>query len=92
MKIMIPVTVLRMVPQTGNRGTEDRKREFEKIMGMLRDWERGLPASFMSVETPETMSLPTVAILEHLDPIYYGSLNVAVAMGSPPFLGFQTYF
>lgn len=82
MKIMIPVTVLRMVPQTGNRGTEDRKREFEKIMEMLTEWEKGLPASFMTIDSPETTSLPNVPILQHLEPIYYGSLNVAVAMGS----------
>ena len=85
MKIMIPVTVLRMVPQTGNRGTEERKAEFDKIMEMLREWESNLPASFLSIDSPETMTLPPAPILQHLDPIYYGSLNVAVAMGISPF-------
>ena len=84
MKIMVPVTVLRMVPQTGNRGTDDRKEEYAKIIEMLRDWESELPASFLSIESPETIALPHAAILEHLDPIYYGSLNVAVAMGTFP--------
>lgn len=81
MKIMIPVTVLRMVPQTGNRGTEDRKSEFEKIKKMLHEWESNLPASFMSIDSPETTTLPPAAILQQLEPIYYGSLAVAVAMG-----------
>lgn len=86
MKIMVPVTVLRMVPQTGNRGTDDRKEEYAKIIEMLREWESELPASFLSIESPETMVLPHASILEHLDPIYYGSLNVAVAMGTLPVL------
>jgi hypothetical protein len=81
MQIMIPVTILRMVPQTGNRGTEDRKTEGQKIQGMLRQWEDSLPASFMEIDPPETMMLLDSAILQPLQPLYYASLRVAVAMG-----------
>jgi hypothetical protein len=87
MKIMVPVTVLRMVPRTGDRGTAERKREGEKIQEKLRDWERGLPASFQPIEAPEMMMILDDGILLHLDPIYYASLNIAVAMGTPlPFM------
>jgi hypothetical protein len=82
MKIMVPVTVLRMVPRTGDRGTAERKREGEKIQEKLRDWERGLPASFQPIEAPEMMMILDDGILLQLDPIYYASLNIAVAMGT----------
>lgn len=81
MKIMIPITILRMVPQTGNRGTEERKAEGQKIQEMLQGWEVSLPPSFMEIEPPETMMLLDTPILQHLQPLYYASLNVAVAMG-----------
>jgi hypothetical protein len=84
MQIMIPVTILRMVPQTGNRGTEDRKTEGQKIQEMLQQWEVSLPASFMEIDPPETMMLLDTAILQHLQPLYYASLSVAVAMGIFP--------
>jgi hypothetical protein len=81
MKIMIPVTVLRMVPRTGDRGTPERKAEGRKIQEMLRAWESSLPASFAPVENPDMMMLLDNSILQHLDPIYYSSLNIAIAMG-----------
>jgi hypothetical protein len=80
MKIMVPVTVLRMVPRTGNRGTPERAAKGEEIQEMLRVWENSLPGSFMSIEPPDTSSIQA-QILQHLQPIYYSSLNVAVAMG-----------
>ena len=86
MKIMVPVTVLRMVPRNGDRGTLERKRESEKIEEMLRNWERNLPLSFLEIEPPEMMMILDDAILQHLHPTYFGSLNVAVAMGITPSL------
>jgi hypothetical protein len=83
MKIMVPVTVLRMVPRTGNRGTPERAAKGDEIQEMLRVWESSLPGSFMPIEPPDTSSLPETPILNHLEPIYYNSLNVAVAMGIP---------
>ena len=84
MKIMVPVTVLRMVPRTGDRGTAERKRDGEKIQEKLRDWERNLPPSFQPIAPPEMMFLED-GILSQLEPIYYISLNVAIAMGTPSF-------
>lgn len=82
MKIMIPVTILRMVPQSGNRGTAERKAEGRKIQELLQGWETSLPPSFMEIEPPETMVLLDNPILQHLQPLYYASLNVAIAMGT----------
>jgi hypothetical protein len=80
MKIMVPVSVLRMFPTTGDRRTPERKAECERIHELLRRWEVSLPPSFDPIEGPETMM-----ILEdppaNLQPIYYATLNVAVAMG-----------
>jgi hypothetical protein len=81
MKIMVPVTVLRMVPRTGNRGTPERAAKGHEIQEMLRNWENSLPGSFISIEPPETISLLDAPILQHLQPIFYASHNVAVAMG-----------
>jgi hypothetical protein len=81
MKIMVPVTVLRMVPRTGDRGTAERKRDGEKIQEKLQEWERGLPGSFRPIEAPEMMMILDDGMVSQLDPIYYASLNIAVAMG-----------
>lgn len=81
MKIMVPVTILRMVPRTGDRGTPERKAEGEKIQEMLRVWESSLPASFAPIGNPDMMMLLEDSILQQLQPIYYGSLNIAIAMG-----------
>jgi hypothetical protein len=84
MKIMVPITILRMIPRQGDKGTSERKEEGERIQGMLRAWEAGLPASFKEVDTPEMMMiLEDDEILLHLQPIHYVSHNVAVAMGNP---------
>jgi hypothetical protein len=83
MKIMVPITILRMVPRTGDKGTPQRKAEGEKIQEKLRIWEESLPASFAPIDPPEMMMILDHSILQHLQPIYYVSLNVAVAMGIP---------
>ena len=86
MKIMVPVTVLRMVPRTGNRGTPERAAKGEEIQGKLCAWESSLGPSFIPIEPPDTITLLEAPILQYLQPIYYTSLNVAVAMGTaPPF-------
>ena len=87
MKIMVPVTILRMVPRTGDRGTLERKAEGERILGLLRNWETALPASFIPIEPPAIMDMLDDSILQHLEPLYFNSLNVAVAMGI--FLSFK---
>ena len=84
MKIMVPVTVLRMVPRIGDRGTAGRKREGERILGLLRSWEESLPANFMPIEPPAMMEMLNDSILQHLQALYFSSLNVAVAMGISP--------
>jgi hypothetical protein len=81
MKIMVPITVLRMVPRTGDRGTPERKTQGEKIQEMLRIWKLNLPRSFEPIQPPELMMIIEDSVTQHLQPIYYGSLNVAVAMG-----------
>jgi hypothetical protein len=81
MKIMVPITILRMVPRIGDKGTPQRKAEGEKILEKLRIWEESLPASFAPVEAPAMMMILEDSISHHLQPIYYCSLNVAVAMG-----------
>jgi len=81
MKIMVPVTVLRMVPRTGDRGTLERKTEGERILELLRNWENALPPSFIPIESPPLMEMLDDSILQHLQPLYFNSLNVAVAMG-----------
>ena len=57
----------------------------EEIEEMLRLWEYQLPASFMTIETPRAVQglEAKTSIVQELNPIYYGSLNIAVAMGSP---------
>ena len=84
MKIMVPITILRMVPQTGDKGTPQRKAEGEKIQERLRNWEESLPPNFSPVEAPVMMMILDNPILQILEPIYYISLNVAVAMGISP--------
>jgi hypothetical protein len=87
MKIMVPVTILRMIPRIGDKGTPERKAEAERIQEKLRIWEESLPPSFSPIDPPEMMMiLDHDSILEHLQPIYYDSLNVAIAMGIPPFV------
>ena len=81
MKIMVPTTILRMVPRNGDKGTPQRKAEGEKIQEKLRVWEESLPVSFAPIEAPDIMMILDDSILQHLQPIYYVSLNVAVAMG-----------
>lgn len=82
MKIMVPVTILRMVPRHGDRGTPERKEKGQKIQDTLYDWERNLPVSFMEIEAPDLIMFFDDPILRHLQPVYFGSLNVAVAMGN----------
>lgn len=84
MKIMVPITILRMVPRTGDKGTLERKAEGERIQETLRSWEKSLPASFAPTEAPEMMMILEDSMSHHLQPIYYISLNVAVAMGILP--------
>jgi hypothetical protein len=81
MKIMVPVTVLRMVPRQGDKGTRERKVEGERIQGLLTEWGKSLPGSFAESEGPEMMMiLDDEPVLQQLQPLYYSSYNVAVAM------------
>ena len=83
MKIMVPITILRMVPRTGDKGTLERKAEGDKIQEKLRAWENSLPPSFAPIRAPEMMMiLDDDSITQLLEPIYYVTLNVAVAMGN----------
>jgi hypothetical protein len=81
MRIMVPITILRMIPTTGDKGTAERKAEGERIQQKLRDWEISLPGSFSPIDPPEMMMILDDSILQHLQPIYYMSLNIAIAMG-----------
>jgi hypothetical protein len=81
MKIMVPVTILRMIPRIGDKGTPERKAEGERIQQKLQHWEQSLPPSFAPIDPPEMMIMLDDSILQHLQPIYYNSLNVAIAMG-----------
>jgi hypothetical protein len=55
----------------------------EEIEEMLRLWEDQLPRSFRPIKSPRAAeSLEAqMPIVRELKPIYYGSLNIAVAMG-----------
>jgi hypothetical protein len=77
MKVMVPITILRMVPHSGDKGTLERKAEGERIHTMLHEWEYTLPPSFASIPSPDhdIMEPP------YLTPIYFSSLDVSVAMG-----------
>lgn len=81
MKIMIPITVLRMVPRTGDRGTQERKSRGKRIQEMLAGWEQAVSQTFRPVPPPDTIIFLNNPITEQLEPIYYPSFNIAVAMG-----------
>jgi len=59
----------------------------QEIEEMLRVWETHLPVSFEPVETPRAVQglEAQTPIVQELKPIYYRSLNIAVAMGICPF-------
>ena len=82
LKIMVPIAILRMVPRTSDRGTQERKMEGKRILQMLQDWEDGLPSSFAPIRPPELIVIMEDPISQYLQPIHFGSLNVAVAMGT----------
>jgi len=83
MRIMVPITILRMIPRQGDKGTSERQREGERIQGLLTQWEASLPESFREIEQPEMMIiLDDEPVLQQLQPLYYISHNVAVAMGN----------
>jgi len=85
MRIMVPVTILRMIPRQGDKGTAERQREGERIQELLAQWGDSLPDSFTEIEQPEMMMiLDDEPVLQHLQPLYYISHNVAVAMGTNP--------
>jgi hypothetical protein len=81
MKIMIPITVLRTVPRTGDRGTQERKEQGQRVQAMLNSWEQSVSGVFRPVTAPDTVVYLDNSILEYLQPIYYASYNIAVAMG-----------
>jgi Fungal specific transcription factor domain len=83
MKIMIPIAGLRMIPRTSDRGTLERKIQGQQILDQLGTWEISGMALFQAVEAPATIViLPDFEIREYIEPIYYVSLNHAVAMGT----------
>jgi len=83
MRIMVPITILRMIPRQGDKGTPERQMEGERIQGLLAQWVASLPDSFREIEPPEMMMiLDDEPVLQHLQPLYYISHNVAVAMGN----------
>lgn len=81
MKIMTPITVLRMVPRTGDRGTQERKEQGQRIQDMLTSWQQSVSGVFRPVPAPDTAAYLDNSIVEHLQPLFYSSYNIAVAMG-----------
>ena len=69
--------------RVGDVGFPDRHEEGDEIQLKLLEWELSLPASFMPVEPPLLLELLDLSILQHLKPIFYVNINIAVAMGSP---------
>jgi hypothetical protein len=81
MKIMVPVTVLRMIPRQGDKGTTERKAEGERIQALLQEWLQSLPSSFAEIDGPEMMMiLDSAPVQTHLEPLYYPTYNIAIAM------------
>lgn len=78
MKIMVPVTVLRMIPRQGDKGTQERKVEGERIQVLLREWSQSLPSSFSEIDGPEMMMILDSSPVQ-LQPLYYSSYNIAIA-------------
>lgn len=65
-------------------GSSEYLARGEEIEDMLQKWANNLPESFLPVETaPRAVQNleARAAIVQELKPIYYRSLNIAVAMG-----------
>lgn len=82
LKIMVPITVLRTVPRTADRGTPERKEEGRRIQELLNNWEQTVSGVFKPVPAPDSFIYLDNSILDYLQPIYYPSFNIAVAMGT----------
>jgi len=55
--------------------------EGERLLDLLRNWEASLPQSFLPVPPPRPFELLDIPLLQHLEPLFYSSVNVAIAMG-----------
>jgi hypothetical protein len=102
MKILARIIELRLAYTTdgtikGQLDTDDRTSSAAEIQCLLRVWERTLPPSFQPTSAPSGTKrfVKSLNLKELSPPIYYRSLNIAVAMGthliersfdvSPPF-------
>ena len=61
--------------------TPERRTKGEEISEMLDNWKNSLPQQFRPIEMPEKVKALNPWIPVGMDPIFYSTLNIAVAMG-----------
>src|SRR5262245_56892014 len=64
-KIMIPITALRMIPRTSDRGTQIRKAQGEVIQQKLRNWEGLAVTVFQPAPQPNTIVFLDLEIMKY---------------------------
>jgi len=65
-------------------GSPEYLAQGDEIEEMLQNWVNHLPESFLPIESPRVLQNleSRTAITQEFKPIYYRSLNIAVAMGT----------
>jgi hypothetical protein len=61
--------------------TPERREKGAQIRAMLKHWKNTLPQQFKPIEMPKEVKFLESCIPTGMNPIFYRSLNMAVAMG-----------
>ena len=84
MKIIRDIKVIRDGNKDGYIGDLEAQERGDRVLDMLKDWGDSLPLSFLPVEPPALLHTLDIPLLKTLDPLFYSSTTIAIAMGSCP--------